>query len=77
MTPEYQQSRPSVIEFQPIVALFTAPATALIVGFLLGNSNSAVTLFFQLGYVLGCLLGGQIDQRHGVMGAVRPINHIH
>lgn len=58
MTPEHQQSRPSVVEFQPIAALFTAPATALIVGFLLENRNRAVALFFQLSYVLDCLLVG-------------------
>lgn len=58
MTPEHQQSRPSMIEFQSIAALFTAPATALIVGFLQGNRNRAVALFFQLGHVLGCLLAG-------------------
>ena len=81
MTPEHQQSSPSVVELQPVSALFTAPGVGeyftLIADFLLGNSNRAIALFFQLGYVLGCLLGGQIDQRQGVMGAVRPMNYIH
>ena len=58
-------------EFQPIGALFPAPAAGgrfiLVVSFFPENRNRAVALFFQLGYILVCLLAGQIDQCHGVM----------
>ncbi len=81
MAPEQQQGGSPMVEFQPVCALFSTPVTegccALLDDALPEAGARAVALFFQLGYIPGCLLAGQVDQRQGIMGAARRLDHIH